>query len=194
MKDEEYLAVVRRHYPKANTTTASVHTLFNELQSKFGLAPHQILHADSICSDDVNSIEYPPSAYDMLGPFKLGGLDGYPFAGLTGMSAFAHHVPKDGAVVIFYAPHIGITGEGSIGQVNRIGQKQPSACCGAVSAALQKLQGNKINIGELTDLDYQQNTIEQILFKQKERITQAPVPIKEATEVMYEAIEERINF
>jgi len=41
-------------------------------------------------------------------------------------------------------------------------------------------------------LDYQMNTIEQILLKQKERVLTAPTPLFEATEVIYEAIDARI--
>jgi hypothetical protein len=41
-------------------------------------------------------------------------------------------------------------------------------------------------------MDYQMNTIEQILFKEKDRVLSAALPIKEATEVIYEAIDRRI--
>lgn len=37
------------------------------------------------------------------------------------------------------------------------------------------------------------NTIEQILLKQKERIVNAKTPLFEATEVIYEGIDKRIN-
>lgn len=151
------------------------------------------MHADSICSDDVNAMEYPPEANDMLGPFGMDGLDGFPFTGLTGMSAFAHHVPEDGAVFIYYAPHIGVTKSGTTGEINRVGQSQPSACCGAAKAALGKLLKDEIQPGNITDLDYQQNNIEQIFHRQRDRIRQAANPMMEATEVMYEAITERIN-
>ncbi len=150
------------------------------------------MHADSLCSDDVNIIEYPQEAYEMLGPFKMGGLDGFPFTGLTGMNAFAHHVPENGAVFVFYAPHIGITKEGNVGEILRIGQTKPSACCGAAKAALGKLWKDEIRPGIVTDLDYQQNTIEQLFLRQAARIKTASYPLIEATEVMYEAIEERI--
>ena len=63
------------------------------MQRRLGIEPRKIMLADSICSDDLNIIEYPERAYESLGPFKLGGLDGFPFAGLTGMRAFAHHGP-----------------------------------------------------------------------------------------------------
>ena len=52
---------------------------------------------------------------------------------------------------------------------------------------------NQITEGNVTELDYQMNTIEQILFKQKDRITAAKTPIFESTEVIYESIDSRIN-
>lgn len=188
-----YLDVIRSRYPDAMTTNEAVDRLLDLAQRRFGLAPRQIASADSLCSDDLNSIEYPRRAFEMQGPFKMGGLNGFPFAGLTGMSAFAHHVPQDGAVFLFYAPHIGITQEGGVGEVLRPGQTAPSSCCGAAKAALGKLLRNEIKAGEVTDLDYQQNTIEQIFLAKRERIAEAREPMMEATEVMYEAIQDRID-
>lgn len=37
------------------------------------------------------------------------------------------------------------------------------------------------------------NTIEQILFNQKERILKAEIPLYEATEIIYESIDKRIQ-
>jgi Limiting CO2-inducible proteins B/C beta carbonyic anhydrases len=149
--------------------------------------------ADSICSDDVNSIQYPARIQEFLGPFKMGGLDGFPFTGLTGMGAFASHVPDEGAVAIYYGPHIGITKDGIIGEIHRIGQSNNSSCCGAAKGALNKLMNNLIIAGNITELDYQMNTIEQLLFNEKERIVAAKSSLKEATEVMFEAIDKRIE-
>jgi hypothetical protein len=42
-------------------------------------------------------------------------------------------------------------------------------------------------------MDFQMNTIEQILLNEKERILNARTPLFEATEVIYEAIDKRIN-
>ena len=190
---QQSLEVVRKFFPNALPTEETVNRLLDILKEEFELYPHQIMLADSICSDDVNTMEYPQRAYQMLGPFKMGGLNGFPFTGLTGMSAFAHHVPEDGAVFIYFAPHIGITRDGIIGEINRVGQHKPSACCGAAKAALAKLLGNKIEANLITDLDYQQNNIEQIFYKQKDRIINASEPLLEATRVMYEAIESRID-
>lgn len=191
--DQSVLTTIRKHYPNALTTSETVNRMLDILHEKFNLLPSQIILADCICSDDVNTMEYPQRAYEMLGPFKMGGLNGFPFTGLTGMGAFAHHVPEDGAVYIYYAPHIGITKDGSTGEINRIGQSKPSACCGAAKAALGKLLAGNVKEGEITELDYQQNNIEQIFHRNKERIKAASNPLLEATKVMYEAIENRID-
>lgn len=189
----EHLESVRKWYPKALTSIDTVNRLLDTIEKHIGLKPNQLMHADSMCCDDVNAIQYPPRAYEMLGPFHLGGLDGFPFAGITGMNAFAHHVPEDGAVIIFYAPHIGITKDGTIGEISRIGQSGNSACCGAAKGALGKLSSGQIIEGNITSLDFQMNTIEQIFLHQKERILTSENQIFEATEVMYEAIDERIE-
>jgi hypothetical protein len=193
MKKRERLSVIHQHYPNAITTIDSVNRTIDFVEEKLDLEPSQIMLADSICSDDVNSIQYPARAHEFLGPFKMGGLDGFPFTGLTGMGAFASHVPDDGAVLIYYGPHIGITKNGTIGEIHRLGQSKNSGCCGAAKGALNKLLSNTIVEGNVTDMDYQMNTIEQILLKQKDRIVLAAIPLKEATEVIYEAIDDRIN-
>ncbi|ADQ16654.1 hypothetical protein Lbys_0913 [Leadbetterella byssophila DSM 17132] len=187
------LDMVRKWYPRARTSVDTVNRLLDTIDRVLGLKPHQLMHADSLCCDDVNAIQYPPRALEMLGPFHLGGLDGYPFAGITGMNAFAHHVPEDGAVIIFYAPHIGVTKQGALGEISRIGQGAPSACCGAAKGALEKLKRNEIIVGNISSLDFQMNTIEQIFLSQKQRILRADHPLFEATEVMYEAIDDRIE-
>lgn len=193
MKKREKLAIIRQHYPNAVTTIDSVNMLIDYVEEKLDLEPTQIMLADSICSDDVNSIQYPARAHEFLGPFKMGGLNGFPFTGLTGMGAFASHVPDEGAVFVYYGPHIGISKEGIVGEIHRIGQSKTTSCCGAAKGALNKLYNNLIIEGHMTDMDYQMNTIEQILLKEKERIMAAHIPLKEATEVIYKAIDKRIE-
>lgn len=188
-----YINTVRRYYPNAKTTEDTINSLLDVIENKLGLKPDQLMHADSMCCDDVNAIQYPPRAYEMLGPFHMGGLNGFPFAGVTGMNAFAHHVPEDGAVVIFYAPHIGVTKEGVIGEIHRIGQSGNSSCCGAAQGALGKLLSGQIIQDDVSTLDYQMNTIEQIFLRSEDRIKNAENRIFEATEVMYEAIDDRIQ-
>lgn len=192
MLKRDKLSIIRKWYPNAVTTIDSVNKLIDFVEDQLQLEPASVMIADSICSDDVNSIQYPARAQELLGPFKMGGLDGFPFAGLTGMGAFASHVPDNGAVFIYYGPHIGITKTGVIGEIHRLGQSKNSGCCGAAKGALAKLMNGQIVEGNITELDYQMNTIEQIMFRQKDRILSAPHPLFEATEVIYEAIDQRI--
>ncbi|MFN3754545.1 hypothetical protein [Flavobacterium sp.] len=112
MRKRDKLAIIRQYYPNASTTIDSVNRLIDFVEEQLDLEPNQVMLADSICSDDVNSIQYPVRTHEFLGPFKMGGLDGFPFTGLTGMGAFASHVPDEGAVFIYYGPHIGISKEG----------------------------------------------------------------------------------
>ncbi len=193
MKKREKLAIIRQYYHDAITTIDGVNRLIDFVEEKLDLEPGQVMLADSICSDDVNSIQYPARAYEFLGPFKMGGLDGFPFTGLTGMGAFASHVPDDGAVFVYYGPHVGVSKNGAFGEIHRMGQSKNSGCCGAAKGALNKLVNGQITAGNVTDMDYQMNTIEQILWKEKERVLSAAIPLKEATEVICEAIDRRIE-
>ncbi|QEH38916.1 hypothetical protein OJF2_75260 [Aquisphaera giovannonii] len=104
----------------------------------------------------------------MIGPFILGGLDGYPFVGKTGIGAFSHHVPEGGAALMFVGPHVGITDDGQVGKVVRPGQTRPSDCCGAASAALRKLEAGRITPKEPACYDpddYQQEALEQLVLR-----------------------------
>lgn len=193
MKKSEKLAPVRRYYPNALTTADTADRLTNYLEEHLDLEPAQIMLADSICSDDVNSIQYPLPVRGILGPFKMGGLDGFPFVGVTGMGAYASHVPDGGTLLIYYGPHIGITKSGALGEIHRFGHSKNSGSCGAAKAALGKLKANAIEEGHVTDLDYQMNTLEQILLKQKDRVLGAAEPLHEATEVIYEATDARMQ-
>jgi hypothetical protein len=190
--NRDALSIVRGHYPRAVATSTSVEALFELIRTHCALLPNQLMFADSICCDDVNAIEYPRRAYEMLGPFKLGGLNGLPFAGRTGMAAFAGHVPSEGAVFIFYAPHIGVSRSGPLGSLLRVGQTRLSGCCGAAKAALARLQSGQIVKGSVEDDDYQFNSIEQLFLENKSRILEAGDPLYEATEVTYEEIHRRI--
>lgn len=74
MKKREKLEVVRKWYPNAMTTIDTVNKLIDFVEWELDLEPKQIMIADSICSDDVNSIQYPARMQEFLGPFKMGGI------------------------------------------------------------------------------------------------------------------------
>lgn len=179
------LEKVKKYFPGAVSSSDFILNTYKALVD-YNLPPEKIMLAHSICSDDVNAIEYPEEGKQMLGPFNLGGLNGYPFTGLTGMSAFAHHVPDEGAAMVFYAPHIGVSNNGELGKIIRVGQDEESSCCGATVLALNRLTNNQIVPGEKPFDDYQQHSLQEFLFDKKQRILDSPYPIKEATEVIFE--------
>jgi hypothetical protein len=179
------LQQVREFFPKALSSSDFILSTFKAM-TEYNLSPDKIMLAHSICSDDVNAIEYPEEGRQMLGPFNLGGLNGYPFTGLTGMGAFSHHVPDEGAAMVFYAPHIGISGSGEPGKIIRVGQNEESSCCGATILALSRLKNNLITPGEKPEDDYQQHALQEFLLEEKERILSSEYPVKEATEVIFE--------
>lgn len=193
MLKKQKLQIIRKWYPNAITTIDCMNKIIDLFEDELDLEPSSIAYADSICSDDVNNIQYPSRAGEFIGPFKMGGLDGFPFAGLTGMGAFASHVPDNGGVFIYYGPHIGISKEGTLGEIHRFGQNTNSACCGAAKAALTKLTGQRITPGLMDDMDYQMNTIEQIVLGSKDRILNASSPLYEVTDTIYNAIDKRMN-
>ena len=185
---------LNRFFPGAELSTVLVKKFLIRVRTEYNLPAKQIVHANSVCSDDLNNVQYPPDAREMLGPFTLGGLNGFPFAGVTGLGAFAHHVPAKGGVLIFYGPHIGITRNGVPGKVLRPGQHEASSCCGAAQSALKNLETGQIVFLDLTSLDYQQNTIEQIFLQRKHEIIGTGVPpIVAATRAMFAATRERME-
>lgn len=187
------LDLIRKIYPGANPAEQSVNLLYDIIRQKLDLRPGQILHADSICCDEVNTIQYPAAASKMIGSFKMGGLSGYPFAGLAAINTAAQHIPEQGAMLISYGPHIGINHKGIPGELRRTGQSCDSICCGAVISSLQKLK-EKMAIPDIhSEDDYQINRVQQILLKSESRLLGADHPVVEATEVMYEAIDEKIQ-
>lgn len=121
--------------------------------SKLGFTADNTLFSDSSCPDEVN---HDDPAEDMTGLFQtrwgeifpLAGLAGLPFTGKTGWSAFSSHCPKDGNIVILFAPHVGVDYDGTVGKVLRKGQDKSSAACGAAIGALAAVKADKEAAGK----------------------------------------------
>lgn len=56
MKKREKLNIIHKWYPKAMTTIDNVNKIIDFVEYDLDLEPRQVMLADSICSDDVNSI------------------------------------------------------------------------------------------------------------------------------------------
>lgn len=167
----------RQHYPEAIKACIFIRAFLAYTRVTLGISEKQIALLNSICSDDLNSVQLPDT--QMVGPFMQGGLNGYPFAGKTGLGAFSHHLPQGGAAMMFFGPHVGVTQSGLVGKVVRPGQKEPSDCCGAAAKALKKLEEDKIppkQPCEFVEDDYQQEKLEQLVLLHKAEILAAAGP------------------
>ena len=166
---------VREYYPDAICSREWIQMFVTYVKVHHDVCrENQIGFLTSICSDDLNSIGWPETT--MIGPFVQGGLNGYPFAGTTGLGAFSHHIPDGGAALMFFGPHVGVTGAGVVGKVKRPGQDATTDCCGAAAAALKALEADEIRPLEpecFPPDDYQQETIRQIVLRHRETILDA---------------------
>lgn len=196
-QNPSYLEIVQQYYGASTLYFDEFGQAVVEYMRYKGYEPDQVMLANSICSDDVNAMQFPPALAKFLGPFNMGGLDGFPFTGITGVSAFSHHAPDDGVLMIFFAPHIGISRKGypekAVGKIQRKGQTDLSSACGAVRGALDKVLGSTTRPRPVGPLDSQQDLIVDILWDNKSRITNSKKdPMIEATQIMYENIYERL--
>jgi hypothetical protein len=93
----------------------------------------------SLCRDEVTT-GFRDGVEARWGPaFSLGGLAGLPYLGVVGMSAAIAHAPlldRTRRLVIYAAPHLGITSRGKFGAMERPGLSDPVPTCGALSALL----------------------------------------------------------
>ena len=130
-----------------------------------GYRPFNTILGTSLCSDEIDSTELSLMKQMQKtltlqkdgGVFNLGGLGGVPFVGKSGFGAFLSHVPTNGRVVILYGPHIGISNEGVVGKVERVGQEKASGACGAGIGAYKAIKAG--GRGPNDKFDYQEEYI-----------------------------------
>ena len=108
------------------------------------------LFGSSVCPDEINSkpskslaAQFQSVLTDQNGVFTLGGLGGIPFVGISGMGAFLSHTPTNGKVVIMYGPHVGISDDGQVGKVERLGKEKLSGSCGAGLGAYKAIYAER---------------------------------------------------
>ncbi|MEM0938645.1 MAG: hypothetical protein AAF600_12540 [Bacteroidota bacterium] len=190
MLQRKFDKIVKEYFPNAmDAKDTSIHYL-GKMQIEYNINVSKVLMATSVCSDDIN---VPSTTFFsvLFGPFIMGGLGGLPFAGQTGMTAFAHHIPDEGSAFIFYGPHIGLTLDGDLGKMYRPRQEQTGNSCGALMLALSRFKDNGY-APVLNDDDYQQMKLEESLMHYREQILDSEYQEKAITEATYEIINEKI--
>ncbi|PRX55424.1 hypothetical protein [Flagellimonas meridianipacifica] len=191
MLQKKFEKVVLENYPDALDTRDTSIRYLGLLQNGHDIDISKMLMATSLCSDDIN---IPSTSFFSVvwGPFFLGGLGGLPYAGLTGLTAFAHHIPDHGTAFIFYGPHIGVTLENEVGKMYRPGQGNAGACCGALMLALERFKDDTYT-PELKREDYQQTYLESLLFPRKDEILNDKLPQRKITECTFELIDKMLH-
>ncbi len=191
MLQRKFAEIVKTYFPEAmDAKDTSIHYL-GKMQLEHNIDISKVLMATSVCSDDIN---VPSTTFFnvLFGPFIMGGLGGLPFAGQTGMTAFAHHIPDEGSAFIFYGPHIGITIHGDLGKMYRPRQEHTGNSCGALMLALKRFQDDTYT-PVLNDDDYQQMKLEESLLPYRAKILESENREKAITEATYEIIDKKVR-
>lgn len=178
-----WTTTLQNEYPKAVSFPALLEKT-NAYLDKFGMSPENTLFADAACRDEVNRKSMELFSNHWGEQFELSGLGGYPCAGKTGLTAYSHHVPENGSLFILFGPHIGISGEGSLGKVDRAGRPAPGAACGALYSFLGKIQENADYTPGFDALDAEQYMLETRLEPHSSSFLAADNAIKTMVETM----------
>jgi hypothetical protein len=180
----EVVQAIETQFPGARSYRTAIDSLLVRLD-RIGISSEDILWGQSTCVDDITNTKNKGIHPEIKGPFTFGGLGGLPFTGVTGIEAFAHHVPHDGTALLFLGPHIGYTSTEGWGKILRHGQEHPSSCCGALVAALDMLRKGEIKPSTPGDEDYQEQTIQQLALLHRDSILIAKEPLVEFTRITY---------
>jgi len=145
-KPKTFQEAMQKYFPQALPTSVVAAKVQAALsQRKFTRA--NTLFGTSVCPDEVNNkptkslpAVLQNAVTDLNGVFHLGGLAGLPYMGTSGMRAFLSHTPSNGKVFILYGPHIGVTDDGQIGSVERLGKSRATIDCDTTLNALKVAQ------------------------------------------------------
>jgi len=126
---------LRKNFPGVLSNSAIALRVASSLRNR-GYTPTNTLFGSSLCSDEINDTAESlvgdfQNKLGVEGVFNLGGLGGLPFVGTSGMGAFTSHTPVDGKIFIVFGPHVGISNDGTVGKIERVGKDSISTSCGA---------------------------------------------------------------
>src|SRR6185369_1529378 len=133
-------AIFKKAFPGMMVAHDLADSVIHHLNTKFNIPSNKMLLGVSTCVDDIIFTKNFHLHPEIKGPFHLGGLGGLPFTGISGLEAFAHHVPDSGTMLLLIEPHIGYSQKRGWGYVLRYEQHESTTCCGALMGTLGKLQ------------------------------------------------------
>eukprot|EP00565_Helicotheca_tamesis_P001318 CAMPEP_0185728822 /NCGR_PEP_ID=MMETSP1171-20130828/4227_1 /TAXON_ID=374046 /ORGANISM="Helicotheca tamensis, Strain CCMP826" /LENGTH=376 /DNA_ID=CAMNT_0028397569 /DNA_START=58 /DNA_END=1188 /DNA_ORIENTATION=- len=167
-------ASLSRYFPGSLPNSDIAQRIASTLRKR-DYRPYNTLVGSSLCSDEINdtpqslATDIQKKLVDIKdgGVFNLGGLGGMPFVGTSGFGAFLSHCPNSGKIFILFGPHVGISQEGVVGKVERIGVSKPSTSCGAAVGAYKAIMAGADVTATSTSSDFQE---EYIIEKLKEKL------------------------
>ena len=176
-EDPKFDLIVKSAFPGA-ISNKELELKVVEILAERDFHDDNTLLATSLCCD-----ELARRLEDDLGRvygnnFTLGGLAGFPFAGITGFGAMVSHVPDNGFCLIVHGPHVGITKDGTIGKVERKNLALVDNCCGSAIAAARYLRGITDGGAVITAkiqnfLDFQQSAVQEMILPHGKRLHDA---------------------
>ena len=195
--DQAFDKLVKSKFPGAISNKDLAVRVREVLDSK-GFTPQNTLLATSVCADEL-ARELEDEFIAIYGTnFNLGGLAGFPFAGITGWGAMSAHVPDNGYCFTIHGPHVGITKDGLIGKVERSGIALVDSCCGSAIAASNYLKGitdgtSTINPRIQNFSDFQQGAVQELILPFGKRLSNAEDRMKELPYALYDSQEVLVN-
>jgi hypothetical protein len=156
------------------------------LEDKYSYGDDTLV-ATSLCVDEVNRVldEDFGKVYDY--PFNMGGLSGFPLAGVTGFGAMASHIPDGGSCLIVFGPHVGVDSGGAVGTVERRGKEKGGACCGSAQAAAAFAAAGEKAPNPTSALDAGQTYVGNLLLPYAKRLESAADKMVELPYALYDA-------
>ena len=190
----DYRNKIHTYFSNAETIKNVTSKVILKIKDEQKIPKEKILLATSICSDEVNHGTHSFAHQFNCGEFILGGITGYPFAGETGLGAYLSHIPDDGAALIIFGPHVGISKDGNIGLNKRNMQSKETPTCGALTGILERFGKNmELPENKPGNFDYQMDFITEKLSEKKQYLLNSKNPIIEIARQSYSLIENDIR-
>jgi hypothetical protein len=192
--EKAWYDAVRNEFPRSKQISEIAEHIKRELTSR-GYTPENTIFADSFCRDEINQRSVVIFADYWGENFRLGGLAGFPSAGIDGVGAYSHHVPEDdGRLFIAYGPHIGTTTTGELGKVDRRHMRHSTTSCGSLLGFASKLEQDPNYEPILDMLNLEQWGVEVSLLRHAGAISRAGSRVAETiTQYAFHAIDRRLE-
>lgn len=185
--------IIGQYFDEFTTMSEASHNAVIKIAEREGIEMNRIILATSFCFDELNHHQEKMKLPITQGTFIMGGLAGYPFVGEIGLTAFADHIPDDGAALFIFGSHIGISCTGEVGKVKRVGQHRHTNTCGALMKVQEHVLSSSIHkIDSVDYLGFQAEFLELRLLPMAKEIRKSLVPILKTTHLVYDEIENEI--